>query len=71
MTEDIITGLSAHRHLHVVSRNSTSAYKGKSPDIREVGRDLKVRYVLEGSVRRVGDRMRRSSTRPTPRTRTR
>ncbi len=58
MTEDLITGLSANRHLSVVSRNSTFAYKGRSPDIREVGRELDVRYVLEGSVRRVGDRMR-------------
>jgi len=58
MTEDIITGLSANRHLSVVSRNSTFAYKGQSPDIRQVGRELDVRYVLEGSVRRVGDRLR-------------
>lgn len=58
MTEDLITGLAANRYLSVVSRNSTFAYKGQSPDIREVGRELDVRYVLEGSVRRVGDRMR-------------
>jgi TolB-like protein/cytochrome c-type biogenesis protein CcmH/NrfG len=58
MTEDLITGLAANRHLSVVSRNSSFAYKGKSPDIREVGRELGVRYVLEGSVRRVGERMR-------------
>ncbi len=58
MTEDIITGLSANQHLHVVSRNSTFAYKGRSPDIRDVGRELGVRYVIEGSVRRVGERMR-------------
>jgi TolB-like protein len=58
MTEDIITGLAATRHLYVVARNSTFAYKGRSPDIREVGRDLGVRYVLEGSVRRVGQKMR-------------
>ena len=58
MTEDIITGLAATRHLHVTARNSTFAYKGKSPDIRDVGRELGVRYVLEGSVRRVGDKMR-------------
>ena len=58
MTEDIITGLAATRHLHVVARNSTFAYKGQSPDIRTVGRELNVRYVLEGSVRRVGDKMR-------------
>jgi TolB-like protein len=58
MTEDIITGLAATRHLYVVSRNSTFAYKGQSPDIREVGRALGVRYVLEGSVRRVGEKLR-------------
>ena len=43
MTEDIITGLAATRHLYVVSRNSTFAYKGQSPDIREVGSALGVR----------------------------
>ncbi len=58
MTEDLITGLAANRHLSVVSRNSTFAYKGRSPDIRDVGRELGVRYVLEGSVRRVGESMR-------------
>ena len=58
MTEDLITGLAANRHLSVVSRNSSFAYKGRSPDIREVGRELGVRYVLEGSVRRVGERLR-------------
>ena len=58
MTEDIITGLAATRHLYVVSRNSTFAYKGQSPDIREVGSALGVRYVLEGSVRRVGEKLR-------------
>jgi TolB-like protein/Tfp pilus assembly protein PilF len=58
MTEDIITGLAATRHLHVVARNSTFAYKGRSPDLRDVGRELGVRDVLEGSVRRVADKMR-------------
>lgn len=58
MTEDLITGLAANRHLSVVSRNSSFAYKGRSPDLRDVGRELGVRYVLEGSVRRVGERMR-------------
>jgi TolB-like protein/Flp pilus assembly protein TadD len=58
MTEDLITGLAANRHLSVVSRNSTFAYKGRSPDVRAVGRELGVRYVLEGSVRRVGESMR-------------
>ncbi len=58
MTEDIIAGLSRFRSLFVISRNSTFAYKGKSPDIRDVARDLGVRYVLEGSVRRGGARLR-------------
>ena len=58
MTEDLITGLSANRHLSVVARNSTFAYKGRAVDIREVGRELGVRYVLEGSVRRAGERLR-------------
>jgi adenylate cyclase len=58
MTEDIITGLSRFRSLFVIARNSTFAYKGKSPDVREVARDLGVRYLLEGSVRRGGERIR-------------
>lgn len=58
ITEDIITGLSRFSELFVIARNSSFQYKGKSPDIREVGRELGVRYVLEGSVRRAGDRVR-------------
>ena len=58
MTEDIISGLSRFRSLFVISRNSTFAYKGRSPDVRVVARDLGVRYVLEGSVRRGGKRLR-------------
>ena len=58
MVEDIITGLSRIRWLFVIARNSSFAYKGKSPDIRAVGRELGVRYVLEGSVRKVGNRVR-------------
>jgi DNA-binding winged helix-turn-helix (wHTH) protein len=50
MTEEIITALSRIPSFLVVSRHSTFAYKGKSPDIRQVGRELSVRYVLEGSV---------------------
>ena len=61
MVEDIITGLARIKWLFVIGRNSSSAYKGKSPDIRQVGRDLGVRYVLEGSVRRVGNRVRITS----------
>jgi adenylate cyclase len=58
MTEDIITGLSRFHSLFVIARNSTFAYKGKSPDVRGVARDLGVRYILEGSVRRAGERIR-------------
>lgn len=58
MTEDIITGLSKFNWLFVIARNSSFAYKGRSPDVRDVARDLGVRYVLEGSVRRGGSRIR-------------
>ena len=58
MVEDIITGLSRIKWLFVIARNSSFAYKGKSPDIRQVGRELGVRYVLEGSVRRAANRVR-------------
>jgi adenylate cyclase len=58
MVEEIITALSRIRWLFVIARNSSFAYKGKSPDLREVGRELGVRYVLEGSVRKGGGRVR-------------
>jgi adenylate cyclase len=58
ITEDIITELSRFSELFVIARNSSFQYKGKSPDIRQVGRELCVRYVLEGSIRRVKDRVR-------------
>ncbi len=58
LTEDIITLLAAWRSFPVIARNSTFAYKGKSPDIRAVASDLGARYVLEGSVRRVGSKVR-------------
>jgi TolB-like protein len=58
LTEDILTRLSLSRHLSVKSRSSTFGYKGQSPDIRQVGKDLDVAYVVEGSVRPVGDRVR-------------
>ena len=61
ITEDIITGLSRFSELFVIARNSSFQYKGKSPDIRHVGRELGVRYVLEGSIRRAGDRVRISA----------
>jgi TolB-like protein len=58
MAEDIITALSRISRLLVIARNSSFTYKGKSVDIREVGRELGVKYVLEGSVRRSGGRLR-------------
>jgi TolB-like protein/class 3 adenylate cyclase len=58
MVEDIITGLSRYRHLFVIARNSTFTYKGRAVDMKQVGRELGVRYLLEGSVRRAGSRIR-------------
>jgi adenylate cyclase len=58
ITEDIITDLSKVSGLFVIARNSSFAYKGKAPDIRQVSRELGVRYVLEGSVRRAANRIR-------------
>jgi adenylate cyclase len=58
MVEEIITALSRIRWLFVIARNSTFAYKGRLVDIKQVGRELGVRYVLEGSVRKGGDRVR-------------
>ena len=61
ITEDIITSLSRFSELFVIARNSSFQYKGRSPDIRQVGRELGVRYVLEGSIRRAGDLVRISA----------
>jgi len=58
MVEDIITGLSRIKWLFVIARNSTFTYKGRAVDVKQVGRELGVRYVLEGSVRRARDRVR-------------
>jgi TolB-like protein/Flp pilus assembly protein TadD len=58
IVEDVITELSRFRSLLVIARNSTFAYKGAAKDIREIARELDVRYVVEGSVRRAGDRLR-------------
>jgi adenylate cyclase len=58
ITEDIITELSRFSELFVIARNSSFQYKGKATDVRQVGRELGVRYVLEGSIRRAGDRVR-------------
>ena len=56
--DDIITALSHMRWLFVIARNSTFTYKGRAVDVQQVGRDLKVRYVLEGSVRKAANRVR-------------
>jgi TolB-like protein len=58
ITEDIITALSHIPSLFVIARNSSFVYKGKAIDIRRIGRELGVRYVLEGSVRKAGQRLR-------------
>ncbi|MFI5002220.1 MAG: adenylate/guanylate cyclase domain-containing protein [Reyranellales bacterium] len=58
ITEDIVTELSRFHELFVISRNSTFSYKGKAPDVRQVGRELGVRYVLEGSIRKAANRIR-------------
>ena len=58
ISEDIITDLSKLSELHVIARNSSFTYKGKPVDMMQVGRDLRVRYVLEGSVRKAGNRVR-------------
>src|SRR5438105_3642546 len=58
MVEEIITALSRIRWLFVIARNSSFTYKGQAVDVKQVGRELGVRYVLEGSVRKSGDRAR-------------
>src|SRR5450830_757186 len=58
ISEDIITGLSKLRWFFVIARNSSFTYKGKSVDVKRVARELGVRYVLEGSVRKGGNRVR-------------
>src|SRR5262245_41031945 len=58
MVDDIITGLSRIKWLFVIARNSTFTYKGQAVDVKRVGRELGVRYVLEGSVRKAADRVR-------------
>jgi len=61
VVEDIITGLSRIKWLFVIARNSSFAYKGSVVDVKQVGRDLGVRYVLEGSLRKAGERVRVSA----------
>jgi adenylate cyclase len=58
IAEDIITALSKSRSLFVVARNSSYAYKGRSIAVKDIGRELGVRYILEGSVRQAGNRVR-------------
>jgi TolB-like protein/cytochrome c-type biogenesis protein CcmH/NrfG len=58
ITEDIITDLSRFRELDVIAQNSTAVYKGKPADVREIGKALNVRYVLEGSIQRQADQVR-------------
>ena len=58
VVEDIITALSRFRTFAVIARNSSFVYKGRAVDVRQVAEELGVRYVLEGSVRRAGERLR-------------
>jgi len=61
MVEDVITALSRYPSLFVIARNSSFTYKGRAIDVKQVGRELGVRYVLEGSVRKAGNRIRVSA----------
>ena len=61
ISEDLITGLSRIHWLFVIARNSTFVYKNRAVDVKQVARELGVRYVLEGSVRRAGKRIRISA----------
>jgi TolB-like protein len=58
MVEEIITALSRFRGLFVIARNSSFAYKGRAIDVRQIGRELGVRYILEGSIRKAGSKVR-------------
>ena len=58
MVEDIVTGLSRIKWLFVIARNSSFVYKGRAVDVRQAGRELGVRYLLEGGVRKSGNRLR-------------
>jgi adenylate cyclase len=58
MADDIITALSRFSELFVTARNSSFSYRDKSTDVQQIGRELGVRYVLQGSIRRDGDRVR-------------
>jgi adenylate cyclase len=65
--EEIITALSRFRQLFVIARNSSFTYKGRPVDVKRVGRELGVRYVLEGSVRKAGGRLALQGSLLTPR----
>ena len=58
IAEDVITALSRYPSLFVIARNSCFTYKGRAVNVKQVGRDLGVRYALEGSVRKAGNRIR-------------
>ena len=58
IAEDVITALSRYPSLFVIARNSSFTYKGRAVDVKGVGRELGVRYVLEGSLRKAGNRVR-------------
>ena len=58
MVEEIITALSRFKALFVIARNSSFTYKGRAVEVKQVGRELGVRYVLEGSVRKAANRVR-------------
>jgi adenylate cyclase len=58
ITEDLITALSRYPSLFVIARNSSFTYKGRAVDVKPVGRELGVRYVLEGGLRKAGNRIR-------------
>jgi adenylate cyclase len=58
IAEDTITALSRYPSLFVIARNSSFTYKGRMVDVKQVGRELSVRYVLEGSMRKAGNRIR-------------
>src|SRR6185369_17166501 len=58
IVEEIITALSRFRGLFVIARNSSFAYKGRAVNVKDVGHELGVRYILEGSVRKAGNRLR-------------
>src|SRR4029077_145968 len=58
LTDDLLTDLARIPHLIVLSRNATARYKGQAPDIPQLGRELGVRYIVEGTVRRLGNQLR-------------